>query len=802
MLRDTLYALRLVRRSPAYALVVITVLAVGIAANVIAFSLLKAVALAPLAGVAQSGSLQFVGARPVSGQVIPLSYPDYVDIRDRAFPALAAWGLQPLILAHHGNLSLAQTELVTGNYFEVLGVRAQVGRRIEPADARRPGQPVAVLSDGLWRRAFGADPAVVGSTIRVNHQPLTVIGVADRSFRGGIVGLATDLFVPMTLTDMLTGNRALDDRGDRWVHGFMRPGTLSRGARDARAAQISAALLSEHPDDRLQARAAVVPLWQWPYGAQGLMLPASALMSAMAALLLVVVSANVAGLVLARTLARRAETAARFTLGATRGQIMRQLIIESLVLALPAAALGFLIPGLLQPFLSAAAANIAIPLFFNTDPDRSVVAFVVLLAAGSAVIHGVIPAIRLSRVDMSVVLKDGLASGGSRAGRLRTGLVVAQIAVALVLLVGTALILRTMEAAQHADAGFDSRHVTWAGFDARAGGYDEPRGRVMYDRLLQSVRRDPGVTEASLAAFLPLSLIDWMNWNVSIDGYQPRRDELLGFAVNIVSSGYFRTLGIPLVAGRAFEERDAEASTPPVVVNETFARRFWGSPAAAIGRGIETQGRHATVIGVARDIKYARLDESPRPYLYVPASHFYSASLILQVHGTDRAGALGRIREEAAAIDPAMTILQSGAMADTLRSATSLYETLARMLTLVGVLAVLVAALGVYGLLAYTVRQRAHEIGVRTALGATRASIVGAFLRDGARLAAIGAAIGIVAALGVGRMMTTLLFGVAGTDPASFAMATAVVTGSALLACALPAWRAATADPLAALRHR
>ena len=799
--RDFLYGIRLLRRSPGYSLVVITVLAVGIAANLIAFGLFKAIALAPLAGVRDSGSLLFLGSRTPAGQAVPLSYPDYRDVRARAFPDLAGSAVQLLILGHRGESRVASAEFVTGNYFGVLGVRAEAGRTIAPGDADRAGQPpIVVISHGLWQRAFGGDPAVIGATIRVNNQPLTIVGVADRQFHGSIVGLGTDLFVPVTMYDALTGAQALDARDDHWVQAFMRP-AADRLQLGARAAQAGKVLAAEHPIDTLHERAVIVPLWQWPYGAQGYMLPAVGLMGAVAVLLLVVVSANVCGLVLVRGLSRRGETAARLTLGATRGRIMRQLTIESLVLAAPAAAIGFILPGLLESFLSAATANVQLPLFFNTTPDHLVIGFTVALAIASALIYGIVPAVRLSRVSLSTVLKGELSSSGVPGGRLRTVLAVAQIAGALVLLVGTALILRTLDAAQHANAGFDPRGVTFASFDARAGGYGEARGRLMYQQLLRAIRSDPGVDAAGLSAFLPLTFVDWSSWNVSVDGYVPRRDESLAFAVNIVSPGYFQAMSIPLVAGRDFEARDAGAPDVPFVVNETFARRFWGTPAAAIGRSIVAGSRHGAIVGVVRDIKYARLDEPPRPYLYAPDTHFYSASMTLQVHGNGgTAPMIARIREHARAIDPALDVLQSGAMADVLRSAASLYETLARMLTLIGALAVGVSALGVYGLLAYTVRLRSREIGVRTALGAPRGAIIAMFLRRGAVLIGIGTSIGVLIAIAVSRLMSSILLDVAATDVPSFIAATAVVTIAAVMASVVPAWRAARLDPVSVLR--
>jgi predicted permease len=344
--------------------------------------------------------------------------------------------------------------------------------------------------------------------------------------------------------------------------------------------------------------------------------------------------------------------------------------------------------------------------------------------------------------------------------------------------------------------------VTWASFDARAGGHDEASGRRLYLRLLEAVRAESGVDAASLATFLPLNLVDMMSRDAKPERYQARRDEDVGFAANVVSSDYFRTMGIPLVAGREFDARDANAIDPPLVVNETFARRFFGTASAALGRRVETAGQQATIVGVARDIKYARLDEAPRGYVYTPFSHFFMTSMTLHVRSAvDHAATLARIREHAHALDPSMTILTSGTLSDQLRSATSIYETLARVLTMIGALAAALAALGIYGLVAYSVRQSTHEIGVRSAVGATRGMILRRFLRRGLTLATIGIAIGIAASLVLSRLMSGLLFGVEATDTASYAGASVLVLSAALVASFVPAWRGSRLDPVVALRH-
>lgn len=805
LIGDVAYALRLIRRGPSYSLVVIAVLAAGIAVNLIAFGLFKAVALAPLAGVRNSGSLVFAGSRLTGGQITPISYPDYQDLQRRAYPGLAAWAIQPLILTHGGASRLLLAELVTGNYFDVLGVTPRAGRTLRASDAAAPGQqPVVVLSDGEWRRSFGADPAVIGTTVRINGQPMTVVGVTSPDFRGAIVGVDTGVFVPVTMQPRLAGRNWLEQRDNRWIQAFLRPPAgISRARLEAQAAAMSRQLAAEHPNQFVRDRVALVSIWQWPYGAQTYMLPAVGVIGAMAALLLVVVCANVASLVLVRSTARRGETAARLTLGATRGRLVRQLMIESLALAVPGALLGFLLPSLLEPVLGAAAANVPIPLFFNAGPDRWLVAFTLLVGLLSAVLYGLVPAIRLSRLDLGGVLKDDLSPRGSTRSRLRTSLVVAQVAVALVLLVGTALALRTLEAAQRADPGFDPGSVTWATFDARAGGHDEVTGRDYYRRLLAAARAESGVSAASLATFLPLNFVDMMGWSVEPEGYQARQDEDLSMAVNVVTSDYFTTMGIPIVAGREFAERDEGAVEPPLIVNETFASRYFGSTAAAVGRRARINAQQVVIVGVARDAKYARLDEQPRPYVYAPFAHFYMTSMTLQLRSAaDPAAVIARVREHARTLDPSMAVLDSGVMADQLRSATSIYETVARVLSIVGVLAAALSALGVYGLVAFTVSQSTHEIGIRAALGATRAMILRRFVNRGLVLAIAGLIVGLGASLAMTRLARTLLFGVESSDPVSFAGAALLVLAAALFASFVPAWRASRVDPVVALRRQ
>jgi predicted permease len=453
-------------------------------------------------------------------------------------------------------------ELVTGNYFEVLGIGAQLGRTILPSDEIAAGKhPVVVLADALWRSAFDADPAIVGKTIDINGSPLTVVGVAAPGFRGSVVGTSNDVFIPIMMQPQVSGclcNMLEDRKGAMFfAFGRPRPGIDLEQAR-AEAGVLSARLAAQHPVDTVSQRAVVTPLWKSPFGAQTYMLPAVTLMGAMGALLLVVVCANIAGLVLVRGIARRGEIAARLALGASRARILRLLLVENLVLAVPGALIGLYLPMLVEPFLREPESSMTLPLYFNVE-SQLVTVFGLLVAVASAVLSGFLPGLVTSRVDLAAVMKDGLSAAGLPKARLRTALVLAQIAMSVILLVGTGLVVRSLDAARRVNAGFDARHVAWVATDVKLSGYSEARGKTFYQQLLDNTRASPGVEAASLAVYLPLTLIDMDTSEVVVEGHQRRRDEDLQFLFNVVSPGYLDTLRIPLVTGRDFTRQDDAA---------------------------------------------------------------------------------------------------------------------------------------------------------------------------------------------------------------------------------------------------
>jgi macrolide transport system ATP-binding/permease protein len=635
------------------------------------------------------------------------------------------------------------------------------------------------------------------------------VGVAEPGFHGSILALRLDVFVPLTMQPQLQrGPDRLRASDSRWLIplGRLKPGA-SIATAAARTEVLAARLAADDPIGDVNERATVVPLWRSPFGGQTYLLPVVAVLSATGMLVLVLVCTNLANLALARSLTRRAELATRLALGASRSRITRLLILENVLLAIPAACAGLILSTRLFGLFgnAGAPAATAAPTEFDTSIDGLVIGFALVVSCASAVAFSLLAALRGSRVSLAAVIKEDAAAPGSAKARLRGSLVVAQVAASLLLLVAGGLALRTGEAACNADLGFDSTNVVSARIDLATSGYDDSRGRSFYERLVESLGARAGVESASVAEFVPLRMVEGRTRQVVVDGYEPRRDEDMRLAVNAVGPEYFRALHIDLVAGRAFTRNDTPMSPPVVIVNDTMARRFWQTPVDAVGHRIrvgDDHGEWRLVVGVARDIKYLRLSEGPTPYFYVPFAQDYRPEMTLHVRSAAGMADLpDRVREEVRRLDSNVPVLDIQTLADQARSGRVLYEVAAAALAAFGLIAIGLAAVGVYGLVSYAVRQSTHEIGVRIALGARRGDVVLRFLTRGMWLGLLGAAIGIGAALMTTRLMVAVLYGVNAMDPVAFVGAAGVVLGITLFASLVPSWRAASTDPIRALRH-
>jgi predicted permease len=675
---------------------------------------------------------------------------------------------------------------------------------------------VVVLSAGFWRRRFGADPQTVGRVVSLNGRPYTIVGVGPTGFTGLLRGVSPDLFVPLAMQDALGGG-ALEERGNRGLMlvGRLRPGL---GVEQVRADldRIASRLHAAHPQawtNRLGTRREVSVLAE---GASRLPPQAAAPVSAFLALLsagvglvLVVACSNVAGMLLARARARRREVAIRVALGARRGHLVRQLMIESLLLSLGAGALGVLLAAWAVRLIVAFQPPLPVTLALGLGLDGRVLLFSALVSMLTALAFGLLPALHASRPDPMEALKTAGGDAPARRRRvaLRDALVASQVAVCLVLLVGAGLFLRSLAAARRIQPGFDPRGVLAFALDLGAQGLAEAQGRAFLTQLRERLSALPGVEEVSLASRVPLSLGGGRR-GLEIEGYAPGPGEDMEVHYSVVGPGYFRTMRSPLARGRDLTEADA-GGPGVVVVNEAFVRRYWPGQ-SGLGRRVlvprSVAGRDEQapmeVVGVARDGKYDTLGEEPTPFVFYAHGPLYEAevSVLLRASGSPAALA-GAVRREVAAFDPTLPVFDVKTLEQHLGTALFPVRAAATVLGLMGALALVLAAVGLYGVLAYAVTRRTREIGVRMALGAHRADVVAMVLRGGLRLTAAGAAVGLVAAVAVTRFLAFLLYGVSPLDPLTLAGVVALLASVALLAAVVPARRAAAVEPMAALRE-
>jgi putative ABC transport system permease protein len=805
--QDVRFTARLLARRPGYAAVVILVLALGIGTNVAAFSLFNAAFVRPLPGVSDPHELVVVVGRGApDNRIVTVSYPDYTYLRAHhtTLNGLVAMSPAPMSFGIGRNAEKVWGELVSDNYFDVLGVEARLGRTLHaPDDPMAGGDPAVVISDGLWRRSFGADAGIIGRVVQINGRPFTIAGVAEPGFHGTMLGVRNDLFLPLT---SMASRASIASTGHRWLILLGRRAdgaSLDTVASETRV--LGEQLAAADPLPEMKGRADVIPLSQSPYGAQTFLLPVVVILGVMGGLVLLVVCANLASLVMARGLDRRGEVAVRLALGASRARILRLLLIENLLLAVTAGGVSLLIARALGG-LDASNAKIATmaPSYLDASMDARVVAFALAVACGTSILFGFMPALRTSRVPVGVVLKEEGAAVRGRRTRLRGALVVFQVALSLLLLVVAGLAMRTSRAAQAADVGFDPADAVVVTVDVNLNGYDHARGRRFFDELQDRLRAMPSVESAGLSAFAPLRMVEAESRPVAVDGYAAAPDEDMRLAFNVVSPAYFRTMRIGLIAGREFTKSDGAGGQPVAIVNETMARRFWRTSREAIGRQIVlgNPSDRRTVVGVVRDIKYLNLAESPQPYFYLPLAQEPREEMMIVVRAPIAADRLmAQVRAEVSALDPNLPIVDAQTLAAYARSGTFLYDAVASGLGLFGLLAMSLAGVGIYGLVSYAVRQRRHEIGICMALGASRREVLWRFLRAGLSLGAIGAAIGGAVALVATRLMATVLFGVSATDPVAFGAALSLVLGIAGVASLIPAWRAARLSPASVLQH-
>ena len=808
MLADLKYALRQLTKSPGFTAVVVLSLAIGIGANATVMCWLRNLVLHPLPGVADEGSLVVLVSNSGGGCA---SLPDLRDFGQfhQVFVGTEASMPTPACLTVERQQEWIQTEIVSANFFDLLGVRPLMGRTFLPDEDKKPGgNPMLVIGENLWRRRFAADPYIVGRVVDLNRHSFTIVGVVPASFSGSVSPMSFEAWAPLSMIWEVRnqGTFFLTARGARgWLDlARLQPGVTVERAQAA-VTTMDAQLAKAYPNNNLDAHHRVVPLSKCPWGGQTVMGPALRLLLVVSLGVQLIVAANVGNLLLARAASRKKEVAIRMAAGANRWQLIRLFLTESVVLALVGGAAGVLLASWAVdsvPYFMPAEIASNVRLDFHLD--GLALGFTLLLSLATGLAFGLLPALQAPHLNLQAVLKEGGRSssqGGASQHRLRGGLVIAEIAMALVLLVGAGLCIKGLRQARQIDFGFRPDHVLIAGLQIGMNGYNEDTGKAFYRQAQHRLAAMPGVEDAALASWFPLGLAGCKGWDVSVDGYQRPVGEDATYEFAVVSPRYFSTLRLPLVAGRDFTEADDANAARVAVVNENFAKRFWPGR-DPIGRTFRTGGVPRTVVGVAKAGKYNRLNEAPDCFFYVPyLQGVQDLDLSLCVRTTGDPAAFANVMRQAVhEIDPGVELLKtvplsihSGMVLFPQRMASSL-------LLLLGLVALLLSAMGVYAVLAYAVSQRTQEFGVRIALGASTMDVLRLVISRGLLLAAAGVAIGIGLALAVTRLMTGFLYGISPFDPATFAGVPLVLGLVALLACYLPARRATKVDPIVALR--
>ena len=810
-LQDLQYALRTLLKRPAFTVVAVGSLALGIGVNATVFSWVERILLNQMPGVPNGRELVSIKTVATNGDLLDSSFLDFRDFRDQAktLSGVIAFKQRPLYLGDPPHVERVWSEMVSGNFFDVLKVKPVLGRTFSTEEqAERPGgSPVAVISETLWRRRFQADPNIVGRVIKLNQKAFTIIGVTPAVFPGTVNGLNFDLWVPLMMHAELTGSwNWLDDRNSRPLVLMARvaPGADLKQA-DTEVRAIAQHLEAAYPNTNRNIGAQVLAMADAPEGVQSVLGKLLKVLLAIGAAVLLIVCANVSNLLLARATARQKEFGIRLSLGATRARLLRQLFTEALVLALAGGALGLLAASWMTRGIEVLLPATDLPIANMASGLNSLgFLFTLALCLGTTILCGLAPAWQTFRRKAQDVLRESGrgVSAGVRSRALGGALVVSEISLALIALIGSGLFIQSFENAKTANPGFQPEHVLLAGYDLSQSRYPLEKSLTVLRRLRDHLLNVPGVQNASMCEDVPLGFSAGSWEEVDIHGYAPRRGENMKLYRNVVSPGYFATLEIPLVAGRDFNERDDRRTDRVAVVNETFVKRFLAG-GFALGHKFKGFGEEITIIGVARDSKVHQLSEPPTPYFYVPLAQFYSPSMGvgIEVRTVDRPEAFAaRLRAEIQSVDPNVAISGTSPFVSYMSASYFAQKVGASLLSVLGVISLALATLGLYGVMTYSMSQRSHEIGIRMAIGARPGQVLKQVMREGMRLCLIGSVAGVALALVVMRLASSVLFGIASNDLVTCLGATSILIFFPLLATWVPARRASRIDPIEALR--
>jgi predicted permease len=806
LIRDGAYAFRRFKARPVFTAIAVGSLGIGIGANTAMFTLVNEVILRKPA-LERPEELVDLYAATKDYPFNLFSNPDYEDFAraTTAFSGLAAMKFSLVPFEVDGTINRLAIELVSGNYFEVLGIRPRAGRLIGPADATAPGQsPVVVLGERLWRRLFASDPGMVGRTIRLNGSSYTVIGIAPIDYPGRLRGVMTDLYAPITVINQIESS-INDQLTDRNTQGTLVVGRLAPGATMAQA-RVELDRIATDLRNRREG--------MWELGASPVLIPSNdviiyppldrllkplgAMLLLVVALVLVIACANLASFLLARAVDRRKEIAVRLALGATRGQLVSQLLVETVLLALIGGALGLWLGRFALSALLASELPFPVPITLQLAIDGRVLAFSVAISVAAGVVFGLLPALQSTRLDLASVIRDEATGGGRKKWSVRNALIGGQVAISLILMVVAGLLIRSLEAIRRVDPGFGRQPaaLAWVGF--RNTGTTEDRAVV--ERVRQLAAAVPGIRRVGLTGNIHLNTLGSQGIAVNVDGIEPPEGRPF-FEVDraAVDTGFFAAMGLTLRAGRLFTSTDEDSLPRVAVVNEAFANQFWPGLDAVGRRFRVTGGREVEIAGVVNTAKIRSLAEEPRPVVYLPMWVADGTVWVIGETADDAervAGALSR----AIGADDRLFLMQARSLQSHIEVMSLPLRMGAAALIAFSALALLLACVGLYGAVGYAVAQRSREVGIRLSLGADRWSVVRLLLWGGLRVALVGMVVGLPLAIGAGRAFEGVLFGVRGFDPATLVLVPALLVAVSTLAAYLPARRAGRLSPVSVLR--
>ena len=825
-LTDLRYAARMLWKARGTTIIAIASLAVGIGANVVVFSIVNSFLFRPRPVTAPDELVEiYTGDRATPYQ--STSYPSYLDLREanEVFTGLAAYGISQFRVGAANEVQAVWGETVSGNYFDVLGVRPQSGRTFLPEEDSVPSRnAVAVIGHALWQRLFDGRADVLGSTITINSHPFTIVGIAPPRFAGMMRGLSSEIWVPAMMLPAIDpqGQRNLTSRGNSWVImvGRLEPGTTLEQAQ-ARFAVLTQAMQAAHPEEwrrvwngvMRERIASVLPerATRVHPGMGTAAYALAALLFVIVNLVLLIACMNLASMLFARAVTRRGEIAVRLALGAARGRIVRQLLTENLLLSLVAGAAGFALAVWVLRLLVALIPPLpeGIRVAVDLGLDWRVVAYTIAFTTVTGLLFGLAPALHSSRAALSTVLKDDSAtvSGRHRTSRVRRALVVGQVAFSLLLLIGAGLVVRSLENLRPTRLGFATENVLVAPLSLDEATYGRTGGRRFYQDVSERVARLPGVTAVTLAEGIPGGFLGRTRRGIEIEGYVARPNESREVDAAIVGPRYFTNMKVPVVQGRDFAESDREGSPCAAIVNEPFVRRYLGATASPLGRRLTRGQVSCEIVGVVRDDGWQSLETEVRPFFALALQQWDNDAMTLLVNTVgDPRDLVAAVRQTIRDVDASVPVTDVQTLADSFSGALYPFRLLAAIMAACGVTALLLATIGIYGIVSYSVEQRRREVGIRMALGAVQGDILRLVVGQGMVLVAYGLGTGLLLSFALTRVLTSLplntelLFGVSAIDSATFAGVTAILGLVALVACCVPALRAARLDPMVALR--